>query len=614
MKLIFDIESNNYLEHMDRIHCIVAQDYDTGRVYQFRPNEMKEALEFLASAKMIIGHNIISFDIPAIKKIYPDWEYHGKVFDTLIAARFAYPDIKEQDFAKYRSIMNVPNGMRTDLQKLKMKTIGQHSLEAYGIRMGEHKGTFGKEVGFEEYSEDMMKYCVQDVNVNTKLYDKLIHKGLDLDVLDIEFEAHTICDAQKTFGFKFDREGALELHKTLEKRYEELQDDVKSKLGGIFIIPLEVKVPKRNVSYKEVLRGSYKAGCQYTKILIKEFNPTSRHDVTTRLMERFNWVPTAYGSDKKPTLDESVLKKMDLPIAKTLSEMLMIQKRLGQLATGQQAWLKMYNEETGAIHGSINTLGTGTHRCTHSRPNLGQIPSVRAPYGKECRELFVVEKGWKLFGTDAAGLELRMLAHYMHRWDNGAYADVILNGDIHTTNQEAAGLSSRPNAKTFIYAKIYGSGINNLATVCGYTVKEMKVIVKSFDNNLPALKSLTDAVKEIAEQRGWVKGLDGRRIPVRSAHSALNFLLQSAGAIVCKYWMVELHRLLKSHGYVHGVHFKQSAFVHDELQISFDPKVLNGEYLGDISKRAIKIVGDRLNINIPLDSDWDVGDSYADTH
>lgn len=614
MKLIFDIESNNYLEDMDRIHCIVAQDYDTGHVYQYRPHEIGNALTLLTHAELLIGHNIISFDIPAIKKIYPEWEYTGKTFDTLIAARFAYPDIKEQDFAKYRSIMNVPNGMRTPLQKLKMKTIGQHSLEAYGVRMGEHKGTFGKEVGFEEYSEDMMKYCVQDVNVNTKLYDKLIHKGLGLDVLDIEFAAHTICDQQKTFGFQFDYEAAQALHIKLEERYTELQDDIKSKLGGVFIIPLEVKVPKRDTNYKEVLRGSYKAGCQYTQVKIKEFNPTSRHDVTTRLMERFDWIPTHYGTDKKPTLDESVLKKMTLPISKTLSEMLMIQKRLGQLATGQQAWLKMYNEDTGAIHGSINTLGTGTHRCTHSRPNLGQIPSVRAPYGKECRSLFVVPKGWKLFGTDAAGLELRMLAHYMHRWDDGEYADVILNGDIHTTNQNAAGLSSRPLAKTFIYAKIYGSGINNLAAVCGYSVKDMKVIVKSFDNNLPALKSLTDAVKEAAESKGFVKGLDGRRIPVRSAHSALNFLLQSAGAIVCKYWMVEFHQEMKRRGYTHGIEYKQCVFIHDELQWAFDPSKLTGEELGKISSESIIKVGKKLNINIPLDSDWDVGDSYADTH
>ena len=616
MRLVFDIESNGYLEDMTTIHCIVAQDYDTGIMYSYGPDKIPEALEMLSNASVLIAHNGISFDLPAIKKIYPNWTYKGKVYDTLIACRYAFPDIKEQDFNRYRSIMNVPNTMRTEIQRLKMKTIGQHSLEAYGVRMNEHKGTFGKEVGFEKYSEEMLKYCQQDVIVNTKLYDKLLHKipQGETKVLDIEFEAHRICDEQKTFGFKFDHEAAIELEKTLTNRQEELQDEIKSKLGGVFIIPLEVKVPKRSTNYKEVLRGSYKAGCAYTKIKIKEFNPTSRHDVTTRLMERYKWIPSEYGDDKKPTLNEAVLKKMTLPIAKVLSELLMIQKRMGQLSSGQQAWLKMYNEDTGCIHGSINTLGTGTHRCTHSRPNLGQIPSTRAPYGKECRSLFTVPKGWKLFGTDAAGLELRMLAHYMHRWDKGEYADVILNGDIHTKNQEAAGLDTRNDAKTFMYAKIYGSGIKNLAEVCGYSVKKMKEIVKNFDDNLPALKSLTEAVKDAAERRGYIKGLDGRRIPVRSAHSALNFLLQSAGAIVCKYWMVEMHRLLNKNGYESGVAFKQSAFVHDELQIAFNPELISGETLGKISEQAMNNVKEQLNVNMPLGTDYDIGDTYADTH
>ena len=614
MRLIFDIETDNYLELCSKIHCISAEDYDTGKVYEWRPNEIKEGLAFIRKADVLIGHNILDFDIRAIKKLYPRWSTEAKLYDTLVAAKFAFPDIKERDFRRLRRVISKPNSYRTQEEREMLRNIGKHSLEAYGLRLGEHKGSFGKEIGFEHFSEEMMKYCTQDVKVNTKLYHKLLSLDLDENILDKEFEARRICLEQSSFGFQFDIDSAHQLKADLEKRQEELQDEIKSILGGAFVIPLEVKVPKRDVNYKEVLRGSYKAGCAYTKIKIKDFNPTSRHDVSTRLIERCGWKPKEFGKDGKPTLSEDILSKSDIPVCKLIAEMFMIQKRLGMLSEGNNAWIKLYNEKTGAIHGSVDTLGTGTHRCTHQRPNLGQIPSVRAPYGKECRSLFTVPKGWKLFGTDASGLELRMLAHYMHAFDDGAYADIILNGDIHTTNQEAAGLDSRNTAKTFIYAKIYGSGINNLADVCGMSPKQMKEVVNNFDNNLPALKKLTEAVKAASRLRGYVKSLDGRRIPVTTEHAALNYLLQSAGAIVCKYWMIEIHRVLKERGYVSGVDYKQSAYVHDELQIAYDPNRISGEELGEISRQAMIDTGVNLGVKIPLDIGYDIGDTYADTH
>jgi len=614
MQLIFDIETDNYLHLCTKIHCIVAEDYITGKVYEFEPHQIKEGLKLLQSAGTLIGHNIIDFDIRAIKKLYPKWDTKAYLYDTLIAAKYAFPDIKERDFGRLRSVISKPVNMRTEMDRLQLRNIGKHSLEAYGIRLKLHKGTFGKDHGFETYTPEMLEYCKLDVSVNAKLYHKLVSLELDKNILDLEFEAKKICLEQTSFGFKFDKEKAIELEDRLLKVQTKLEDDIKSILGGNFIIPLEVTVPTRDTKYKDVLRGHFQKGAAYTKIKIKEFNPTSRHDLATRLIERCGWKPKEFGADQKPTLSEDILNQSDIPVCKTIAKLFTVQKRQGMLTSGQNAWLKLYNEDTGAIHGNIDTLGTGTHRCTHSRPNLGQIPSVRAPFGKECRELFTVPKGWKLFGTDASGLELRMLAHYMHAFDGGAYADVILNGDIHTTNQEAAGLETRNQAKTYMYAKIYGSGINNLAKVCGLPVKEMKIKVRNFDKNLPALKQLTDKVKEAAKYRGYVKSLDGRRIPVRSEHSALNFLLQSSGAVVCKYWMVEIHRLLKARGLTHGIEFKQSAFVHDELQIAYDPKKINKDFLGITSRQAMSNVAEKLNVKIPLDADWDIGDSYAETH
>lgn len=613
MKLVFDLECDNFLDKVKKIHCIVAENPDSGQVWRFDPTQIDDGIRFLQSASMLIGHNILGYDLRVIKKFYPDFK-ERKVYDTLIAAKYAFPDIKEMDFRRLRNIIKKPQKMRTQEDRDKLKNIGRHSLESYGERLGCLKGDFGKQEGFETYSQAMMDYCIQDVRVNVKLYHKLVSMELDQDVLDLEFKAKQICIEQTAHGFQFDIEKAHKLKDKLENEMNIVQADIKAILGGKFIIPLEVKVPKRNVNYKDVLRGNERVGCEYTKIKIKDFNPTSRHDLSTRLIERCGWKPKEFGNDEKPTLSEEILMKEKQPIFKLIAKQMTIQKRQGMLVDGNNAWLKMYNEETGAIHGNIDTLGTGTHRCTHSRPNLGQIPSTRAAYGKECRELFTVPKGWKLFGTDASGLELRMLAHYMFPFDGGAYADIILNGDIHTTNQEAAGLPTRNMAKTYMYAKIYGSGIANLAKVCEMSLKEMKEKVRNFDKNLPALKQLTDLVKEAAEARGYVKGLDGRRIPVRSAHSALNFLLQSAGAIVCKTWMVNFHAMLKEFGYTHGVEFKQSAFVHDELQVAYDPTKISGDKLGQLSKAAMIKAGKDLGVKIPLDIGYDIGDTYADTH
>ena len=293
---------------------------------------------------------------------------------------------------------------------------------------------------------------------------------------------------------------------------------------------------------------------------------------------------------------------------------MMIEKRLGMLASGAGAWIKLYNEETKCIHGRVNTLGTGTSRCSHSKPNLAQIPAVRSPWGKECRSLFTAPKGMKLFGTDASGLELRMLAHYMHPFDNGEYADTVLNGDVHTVNQNAAGLPTRDDAKTFIYAKIYGSGIKNLAETCKMPVAQMKKVVSDFDTNLPALSALTSAVKGTIRTKGYVKALDGRKIYCSSEHAALNYLLQGGGAIVCKTWMVNIHDLLKQRDPNYKDYVKQLAFVHDELQIAYDENRISHDELAEISSKAMTMAETSLGLRLRLDSDSCSGSNYAETH
>lgn len=614
MRLLFDIETDNYLEHCTKIHCIVTEDVDTNEVKRYRPHQIKEGLKSLQDAKVLIGHNIIDFDIRAIKKLYPRWTYTAELYDTLIAAKLAFPDIKNRDFKRLRRVMNKDPNKRTPIEQAMLRNVGKHSLESYGLRMGNHKGDFGKEIGFEAYSEDMLAYCAQDVNVNTQLFHRLQKEDIPENALKTEFEAQRICLAQTAEGFNFDYKAGIKLEKDLLGRKEELTKLIEDDLGGDFLMKLNVKVPKKNLKYKDVTKASRTKGAAYTEIKYKEFNPNSRYDLGQRLIERFKWKPKEFGADGKPTLSEEVLDKMKFPVAKHISEYLMIDKRLGMLANGNGAWLKLYNEDTKSIHGRINTLGAGTSRCTHSKPNLAQIPSTRAPWGKECRSLFIAPEGMKLFGTDASGLELRMLAHYMFPFDNGEYADTVLNGDIHTVNQEAAGLDSRDTAKTFIYAKIYGSGIAGLAETCGMSQKEMRKVVSSFDKNLPALVKLTEAVKHTIRTRGYVKALDGRKIYCSSEHAALNYLLQSAGAIVCKNWMNEIHRLLKDRDVNYHTQIRQLAFVHDELQIAYNPDYITHEELNEISKLAMTNTEKNLNVKLKLDSDSSSGLNYAETH
>lgn len=440
-RAIFDIEADGFLETVTKIHCIVIQDFDTGAVFVYRSDDkdktIQKGLDKLNTFDIIIAHNGLDYDIQVIKKLYPKFVTKARVEDTLVQARVIWSDIKNTDFTLARK------------GKLSTKNIGRHSLEAWGERLGEYKGDFGKTADWAIITDEMVNYCIQDVKVNAKLYNLIQRKEYPKHVLEMEQEIHRICLEQTAFGFPFNVNKAQKLHAKLMARKAELASILHKEMGSGWVTSLGEKRSKRTVRYKDPLRGNELAGCYYTKVKFVEFNPNSRAHLTRQLQSRFGWKPTEFGEDGLPTLDDDILSKMDLPIAKVIAEFLMIQKRLGQLSEGNQAWLSV--EKNGKIHGRVNTMGAITARCTHSDPNLAQIPSNEAPYGHDCRELFEAPKGWKQFGTDAAGLELRMLAHYMAKWDNGEYGNIILNGDIHTVNQHAAGLPTRSNAKTFIY-------------------------------------------------------------------------------------------------------------------------------------------------------------------
>ena len=571
-RYIFDLETNGLLEEVTKIHCIAAANLTTRKLHKFSTaaGNIEEGLQLLADAEELIGHNIMGYDLLVMKKLYPTWHTSAKLTDTLIQCRLIWGNIGEVDSTN---------------QTLPPKLRGRHSLEAWGHRLKCFKGEYGATADWETYSKEMLQYCVQDVLVNNVLYDKIMSKKYSQDAMDLEHEIHRICLEQQQFGFPFNEEKAVALYAKLSSRRDELKR-------------LMVDTFEPNIIEMK------------TKTKVLPFNPSSRQQIADRLQKR-GWEPKAFTESGQVIVNETTLKEIEdaIPEAKLLLEYLMLVKRLGQLSEGKNGWLKL--SKNGRIHYSTNTLGAVTGRATASRPNIQQVPSDRAEYGKECRELFYAPKGWELMGSDQSGIELRCLAHYMGKWDKGAYGTVILEGDIHTTNMEALGLTDRNISKTWAYGFLYGAGAEKLGNIVGKGQKEGSRLKDKFLKALPALKHLQDSVKEEAAKR-IVKGLDGRVIPVRHQHASLNTLLQSCGAILAKRWVVTFHQLCKEKGYTHGVEFQQCAWVHDEIQVLV--KQGTGDVFGALAQEAMRQTGTYYNFGIRLDAEYNIGKSWADTH
>lgn len=570
MKYILDIEADNLLDDVTTIHCVVLRDVDSFDTLSFYGEELKDSLHVMENADQLIGHNLIGYDLPVLKKLW-DWEYQGDVLDTLVCSRTIWPNLMEID-AK----------IRVAPQKL----WGSHSLKAWGFRLGELKDDFAVDSGagsFQNFSQEMLDYCIQDTKVTKALYDRIQAKKFSEDALALEHRIALEMFKQERRGFVLDVEKAQELYAELAQR----RADIETQLDSTFpptVVQLKTKT-------KEV-----------------PFNPASRQQIAERL-QGLGWKPDTFTDSGQPKVDETILNEIDLPEAALLSEYLMLNKRIGQLATGKQAWLKL--EKDGKLHGRVNHMGAVTSRCTHSNPNMAQVPSVSAPHGRRCRELFTVPVRYSLLGADASGLELRCLAHYMAPFDDGAYGRELLEGDIHTANQEAAGLPTRADAKTFIYGFLYGAGDGKVGQIIGKGPKEGKAIKTKFLRKFPALAKLKEKVSEAAEERGWIKGLDGRQIPIRHPHAALNTLLQSAGALICKRWYVCIEDNIRQAGYTEE-DVAIVAFVHDEVQVQVRQGIEDD--IGKIIVRSIKDAEQYYQFKCPLDAEYTYGQNWADTH
>lgn len=591
MRLVFDLEANGLVDDASLIHCIVAKDLDTNEVFQYRPEHIHQGLELLMSADQLIGHNVIGYDIALIQKLHPWFAVpRERVVDTLVLSRLIWTDLSDRD--------NRPGS------KVEPKLKGSHSLKAWGQRLGFHKADY--DGGWATFSEEMLEYNTRDVDVTERLWKLIEEKAYSPVAIELEHAVAWLVSRQERHGFCFNEADAMKLVATLHKRQATLEAELQDTFPP-FVQPDGYVEPKKTITYKDPLRASVTAGAPYNKIKIVVFNPGSRRHIADRLMKLYGWKPKEFTADGSPKVDEDVLSGLVYPAAKLLSEYLMIQKRLGQISDGKSGWLKHVVQ--GRIHGELITNGAVTGRATHRNPNMGQVPSCGAPYGKECRSLFGVPTGKMLVGVDVSGLELRMLAHFMAKHDGGKYGEEVINGDVHTANQKAAGLETRNQAKTFIYAFLYGAGASKIGSIVGKGAKEGQKLKDQFLQSVPALAKLLSEVAR-ASKRGYLVGLDGRHLHLRSEHAALNTLLQSAGALVCKRWMVEVDWEIEARGWRDRV--QQVAWVHDEIQVECDEDI--ADEFGKMAVECISKAGDFFNIKVPLTGEYKVGKTWADTH
>ena len=601
MSLIFDIETDGLLDTCTKIHSLCIIDTETNKQYPCTDHPgyipISEGLKLLSESTNIIGHNIIKFDLAVIQKLYPNWKTKAQIRDTLVCTRLIWPDIADRDYARIRNKKEFP-----------ARLIGRHSLEAWGYRIREHKGDFCKDTDWAEWSKEMQDYCMQDVVVTCDLWTHIQAQKYSEIAIELEHDFQYILWRQEQNGFPFDRDRAVQLYSELSAKRETL-------LAELLVLfpPKTVRttfIPKRDNKTK-----GWKAGVAVIKETSVPFNPASRQQIAERLMEQ-GWKPDGVTDTGHPIVDETALSSIHTPATDALCEYLMLQKRIGQLAEGNNAWLKL--EQNGIIHGQVITNGAITGRCTHSNPNMAQIPAIHSLYGKECRSLFGPPKNWIQIGCDASGLELRCLAHYMAAYDGGAYAHVILNGDIHTENQKAAGLETRDQAKRFIYAFLYGAGDVKLGSVVDPLATEDvqrkagKNLKAKFFKKLPAMKALITDVQNTAEKRGWLRGLDGRKLYIRSLHSALNTLLQSAGAVVMKKATCILWEDLNAKGLYWPDDVIQMAHVHDEYQLA--TSLENAEVVGTTGILAITKAGEYFGFKCPLAGEYKKGLNWADCH
>ena len=546
--LVLDIETN--LAH-DVIWCCVTLHRETGEIKVWKT---KEGLnEYLRDADTIIGHNLIAFDAPVLNRVWKTKIMASQCADTLLLSRLS-------DSARD----------------------GGHSLDAWGKTLGFEK------IEFSDYdgglTQEMITYCIRDVELTSKVYDvlwqELDKNKISDEAIQLEYDVQVILSEMERNGFKLNAPYAQTLLCEIKTEMAEIEEALQKIFPPITIERVSEKTGKR------------------LKDNVETFNVGSRQQIAKRLMSK-GWKPTKTTEKGQVIVDETVLAEVSLPEAVPIARYLMLQKRASQL----DSWLEKLGED-GRVHGKVIGFGAVTGRATHSSPNMAQVPATRATLGKEFRSCWTVEDGNVLVGVDLSGIELRCFAHYLN---DEAYINETVNGDVHTRNQQAFGVESRDLAKTVLYATLYGASSAKIAKVIGCSQKEGAKIISNFCKAVPAYERLKAKVERLAE-KGRLPGLCGYQLTVRSAHSSLNTLLQSAGAIIAKQWLVQIKKNLRAE----KIPYKMVAWIHDEVQIETPAEY--GDRVGKVVVHSAAEAGEILKFRCPVGAEYGVAENWAGSH
>jgi DNA polymerase-1 len=695
-RIHFDIEANGFLDTVTKLHCINAKDLVTKEKFAFGPDQIPQALELLEKADETIAHFGIGYDFAALKKLYPDLRLK-KETDSYVVAKLMKPSQKDSDTGLVKA-GTLPGKMH-----------GKHSIEAWGYRLGIPKLHSDIE-DWSTFTPEMQERCESDVEVQDALWDFLQPDKYSQAAIELEHEVAYLCRMMEAAGVPFDEKSAQALHVRLLSKQDAIARELIAQFGTWYepvkktlINGLAQTWTPKKADKKLGYWGEYDTytcedefgtpvhkkvfkGYPLTKVEPVTFNPSSRRHIIKKLKE-LGWQPEEFTESGEAKLDDDVLESMadTFPQAPNLVEYLLLDKRLGQIADGDNAWLKKC--EDGYMHGAMDPMGTVHSRASHFSPNMGQVPASKSPYGAECRELFgpngltTREAGWGgedeeivQVGADMSGLQLRALAHLLHPLDGGAYSAIVTSGDVHWSHTQAMGLVGpdeprdkhselhnilrEKGAKTFGYSYLFGCFPPKSGRVvrdCLMTAKnknpewsylfdkffcrEVKgkrkmlsdkavgmEVRKSFDERLK-LGKLHKKLKHLRTTKVWpdaegnmqkhewsghLPGLDGRWVPCRSDHSALNFACSSIEAILCKTWMVLSYKALLAKGYVWGRDFVLSLWVHDETQWLVRKSI--SEEVGKTLVECAKEAGVKLGFRVPLASEYKIGRNWAECH
>lgn len=742
-RVLYDVETNGLLpEHveppfcMDRIHCLGLKCLDTGYKRSFVHDDLfpldladiealrelghtnirplSEGIAILEAADYITGHNIVDFDENAVAIQKPDYYHEATISDTLVMARMVFADVKESDFRAAAK------------GRLEGRLIGQQGLEAWGQRLGLHKGDYKKDRENElkqkhkdahlppptdeemhhyvwgTWNVAMHDYMMLDVDVNHMLWEKIQEFNWSSEAVQMEHEIHALMVQQERNGFVFNREQGTKLADHLSTQYDRLSVEAVAAIGKWYR-PAKKRIddhnpdhgedksrrtwgdltfPKRTVSFAKAnakyaadgdyskLRADTTEDAPFVKVELKEFNPNSRQQIEDRLRTLYGWEPQDFTESGAAKVDDEILRDLaeHVPLAETLAEIFFYKKRLGQVRDGKNGWLKLIRPD-GRIHGRVNVGGTVSGRATHAAPNVSQVPGVNAVefkdfdegdlyikersslvnfaglpiivdskwkekkgewnilvrgreggYGWDCRELFTVEKHYKLVGCDLSGIEFRCLANLVYPFDDGEMVDVVLNGDIHQKNADLAGIS-RSIAKRLLYAAMYGGGDAKLGSIVEPFASEarQRTLGGQLRSKLmAAMPALERAIKEIKREKrrnaGTIAGLDGRRLYVRSDHAALNLRLQSDGALIAKKWCLLVEDLFYDEGWEHGngLDYSFCSWSHDEIQVAVRDEL--AERAAELMEAAAPMAGSHFNFKCPVAAEAKIGLNWAETH